>query len=93
MNIIANRHRPLTLNQHDKIDAILKNARNDVDRARRIVARRSKVDDPELKHLEDFWYRFEKLRSDLGTRMALEHSREQIIAHAALRADVADGAS
>jgi hypothetical protein len=90
---ITNKHRPFTLNQHDKIDVILKQARNDVGRARRIVARRSNADDSELKHLEDFWYRFEKLRGDLGIRMAIEHSREEIIAHTALRVDAIDAAS
>ena len=79
MKIIANKHRPLTLNQHEKICAILKQARNDVERVRKIVARRSDPDDIELRMLEDFWNRFEATRWKLSQRMTREHTRRDIV--------------
>lgn len=73
------KHKPLTLNQHEKISAILKQARNDVERVRKIVARRSDLDDIELRMLEDFWNQFESTRWKLSQRMAREHSRREIV--------------
>ena len=67
------KHKPLTLNQHEKISAILKQARNDVERVRKI-APRPDPDDPTLQQLERFWVLFEDICCDHMQRMTRDHN-------------------
>lgn len=78
----------LTLSQYDKIDAALKQARNDVDRLRKIVARRSDPDDLTLMMLADFWDQFEMSRYALAKRREREYSIKEIATRAFARGGV-----
>lgn len=75
------KHRPFTLNQHDTMRATIKHCRNEIEKVKRKVARRSNPDDPTLQKLERMWYLFEDISWDLSQRRGREHSEKEFLAH------------
>ena len=75
------KHKPFTLNQHDNMDASILHARNEIEKVKHKVARRSEPDDPTLQKLERFWYLFNDVRGDLLRRSDAEHSEKELLKH------------